>query len=131
MRAGYSPTGKFGAELLQNARSEGVGKDYACTSRELLFKHGNKAQPATASFCSLNELTMGEPCIDAPHVQQCIWSGRNKPDARVPMYAPHYQSLLTSKTLKWQDDNNFNPYLSTSQVAHDSAVWPLSVPLLL
>lgn len=73
----------------------------------------------------------GEPCIDAPHVQQCIWSGRNKPDARVPMYAPHYQSLLTSKTLKWQDDNNFNPYLSTSQVAHDSAVWPLSVPLLL
>lgn len=52
--------GKFGAELLQNTRSEGVGKDYACISRELLFKHGSKAQPATASFCSLNELTMGK-----------------------------------------------------------------------
>lgn len=52
--------GKFGVELLQNARSEGLGKDYACISRELLFKHGNKARPATASFCSLNELTLGK-----------------------------------------------------------------------
>ena len=53
--------GKFGAELLQNERGEGVGRGYACINRELLFKHGNKAQPATSSFCSLKELTMGKP----------------------------------------------------------------------
>lgn len=52
--------GKFGAELLDNARSDGTGKEYACITRELLFKHGSKAEPATASFCSLNELTMGK-----------------------------------------------------------------------
>ena len=52
--------GKFGDELLQHARHERAGKEYACTNKELLFKHGNKAQPATGYFCSLNELTMGE-----------------------------------------------------------------------
>ena len=51
---------KFGTELLANARHEGVGKEYACTNKELLFKHGEKAQPAAGSFCSLNELTMGK-----------------------------------------------------------------------
>ena len=51
--------GKFGLELLANARHEGAGKDYACTNKELLFKHGSKADPAAGSFCSLNELTMG------------------------------------------------------------------------
>ena len=45
---------------MQNARGEGVGREYACVNRELLFKHGNKAQPASGSFCSLNELTMGK-----------------------------------------------------------------------
>lgn len=54
--------GKFGTELLANARHEGVGKEYACTNKELLFKHGEKAQPAAGSFCSLNELTMGKLC---------------------------------------------------------------------
>ena len=52
--------GKFGEELLQHARHEGAGKEYACTDKELLFKHGNKAQPATGYFCSLNELAMSE-----------------------------------------------------------------------
>ena len=61
-------------------------------------------------------VTAGEPGIGARHVQQCMWSGRNKPDAGVPVHAPHYQMLLTSKVQKWQDDNNFNPYLTTSQV---------------
>ncbi len=54
--------GKFGNVLLANARHEGVGKEYACTNKELLFKHGEKAQPAAGSFCSLNELTMGKRC---------------------------------------------------------------------
>ncbi|DBA88532.1 hypothetical protein WJX79_000348 [Trebouxia sp. C0005] len=117
MRADYNPSGKFGVELLANARYEGVGKEYACTNKELLFKHGEKAQPAAGSFCSLNELAMGEPCIGARHVQQCMWTGRNKPDARVPLRAPHYQMLLTKKTQQWQDDNTYNPYLSTSQEA--------------
>ena len=52
--------GKFGADLLANTRNEGAGKDYACISKELLFKHGHKARPASGSFCSLNELAMGE-----------------------------------------------------------------------
>ena len=52
--------GKFGAALLANTRDEGAGKDYACISKELLFKHGHKARPASGSFCSLNELAMGE-----------------------------------------------------------------------
>ena len=52
--------GKFGADLLANARNEGDGMEYACTNKELLFKHGNKAQPAAGSFCSLNELTLGK-----------------------------------------------------------------------
>lgn len=38
------------------------------------------------------------------------------------MHAPHYQMLLTSKTQRWQDDNNFNPYLSTSQVGCGTAL---------
>ena len=57
-----------------------------------------------------------EPSIGARHVQQCLWTGRNKPDARVPVTAPHYQMLLTRKTQQWQDDSSYNPYLSTSQV---------------
>lgn len=57
--------GKFGVELLANARYEGVGKEYACTNKELLFKHGEKAQPAAGSFCSLNELAMGKQCWSA------------------------------------------------------------------
>ena len=62
--------GKFGIELLANARHEGMGKEYACTNKELLFKHGAKAQPAAGSFCSLNELTMGKQCSStdgSPH----------------------------------------------------------------
>ena len=46
-----------------------------------------------------------------------MWTGRNKPDARVPLRAPHYQMLLTKKTQQWQDDNTYNPYLSTSQAS--------------
>ena len=64
----------------------------------------------------------GNPSIGARHVQQCIWSGRNKADARVPVQAPHYQMLITSKVQKWQDDNSFNPYLSTSQVSQYESV---------
>lgn len=61
----------------------------------------------------------GEPCIGARHVQQCMWTGRNRPDAAVPLHAAHYQMLLTSKVQKWQDDNSFNPYLTTSQACDD------------
>ena len=66
---------------------------------------------------SYSTLIVGEPCVGARHVQQCIWTNKNKPNARVPVNAPHYQMLLTCKMQKWQDDNNFNPYLSTSQVS--------------
>ncbi len=65
--------GKFGADLLANARDEGAGKDYACTNKELLFKHGSKAQPAAGSFVSLNELTMGEHLsLCHIHLQSCL-----------------------------------------------------------
>lgn len=62
-------------------------------------------------------LPAGEPCIGARHVQQCMWTGRNKPDARVPLRAPHYQMLLTKKSQQWQDDNNYDPFVSTSQAS--------------
>ena len=69
-----------------------------------------------SSMCSAQQgLPAGEPCIGARHVQQCMWTGRNRPDAAVPLHAAHYQMLLTSKVQKWQDDNSFNPYLTTSQ----------------
>lgn len=74
------------------------------------------------SLCSTqHNLVAGEPCIGARHVQQCMWTGRNRPDAGVPVHAPHYQMLLTSKVQQWQDDNRFDPYLSTSQVLDDCA----------
>ena len=73
-----------------------------------------------SSACSIASQSMlclaAEPSIGARHVQQCLWTGRNKPDARVPVTAPHYQLLLTKKSQQWQNDSSYNPYLSTSQV---------------
>ena len=51
--------GKFGAEVMTASSSDRLGRTYACTHRDLLFKHGDKARPPCSSFCSLNELTMG------------------------------------------------------------------------
>ncbi len=76
--------GKFGTELLANARHEGVGKEYACTNKELLFKHGEKAQPAAGSFCSLNELTMGKQC----------WSTMGLPSGRKGYIGVAFRSML-------------------------------------
>ena len=58
----------------------------------------------------------GEPCLGAARVQQCMWTGRNKPDAQVPFSTSHYQLLLTRKAQQWQNEALYDPYLSTSQV---------------
>ena len=58
----------------------------------------------------------GEPSLGAARVQQCMWTGRNKADAQVPLTASHYQLLLTRKTHQWQNQGFYDPYLSTAQV---------------
>ena len=70
------PTASSGAVSLrctQLASSE--AEAYNCS--QSISRDANKSMACVAA----------EPSIEARHVQHCLWTGRNKPDARVPVAA--------------------------------------------
>lgn len=114
--ASYVPDGKTGPDLAESYQREDLAKRDICMGKDLMFPHGDFAEPAIECKATLNQLTHGEKRKGEPQVQQYLWSGSKFNDYRVPV-ATQTTALLTTKQQQWAKQQQEDMYATTSASA--------------